>query len=373
MHKGLLILLGLSFICGILQFLPIIAVPITGKAIGYNLYLSKYQDYAFGVYGICNIKKHRCSRPKIGYPSESDDYYSFVGENKHPSFGGAELPSKARYTISKLLVVHLIGFSLSCLSVLVIGGLIFILWIEETGLKCLIKSMVADKMNMGKGRKINNSSSDITESTLATKISSAPEIASTSVQRQDNKRDITLYLNSMLIISLLSFLLTLLAFLADILLFTPHLSYLGWIQLCPIILLSVMISMLCFIKRSITSRKYLNDDNTYNNDDMRTRKNVGVLHWNDSDSDDGFYVYTNGFYSNYNNEDTYREGNTSANQPFLNNSTQSGWVRHDPYNELSDDISINSSSDISINSSRANSNTNGEAFEMTTFNEQRSH
>ena len=46
-------------------------------------------------------------------------------------------------------------------------------------------------------------------------------------------------------------------FLADILLFTPNLSYLGWLQLIPIVLMALVTSMLCFIKRSISSKSSL--------------------------------------------------------------------------------------------------------------------
>lgn len=102
----------------------------------------------------------------------------------------------------------------------------------------------------------------------------------------------------MLVFTFFSVLTTLLAFLADILLFTPNLSYLGWLQLIPIVLMALVTSMLCFIKRSISSRKFFESEYRYANDDMRImRKTYVDEFWNDNASDDGFYVYTDGFYT----------------------------------------------------------------------------
>lgn len=348
MHKGLLILDLFVLICLTIQLLPIISVPITGKGIGYNLHLSKYGNYTFGVLGLCT-SNNICSKPKVGYPPETDAFYSFMdSENgEYPDFAAAELPSRARYVISKLLVVHIVGFCFTTLLFLLSLALTVILWLEESETRVPFKDAVRKKVKIRQNSR-NNSSTDLTESTSATKMDSLSD--KETVNNERKSKDITPYLNFMLMLSLLSFLLTLLAFLSDILLFIPHLSYLGWLQLCPIILLSTVTSMLCFIKRSISSRKYLNDEYRYENDDMRKSVNVGVLNWKDTDSDDGFYVYTNGFYSNYNNDDTPQEGHSHAPELFpANISTHSGWIRHSGHNETGDDVSISSSRDDSYN------------------------
>lgn len=340
MHKGLLILDILVLICLVVQLLPVISVPITGLGIGYNLHLSKYQNYTFGVFGLCT-KHGICSKPRIGYPPESDEFYSFMdSDGEYPEFAAAELPSKARYAISKLLVVHIVGFCFTSIILLISSGLTMILWMEESQMK-LNKQSIGKNVRIRQSSK-NNSSTDMTESTSTTKI----DISSGENAKGTTgivKKDITPYLNMMLMLSLLSFLLTLLAFLADILLFVPHLSYLGWLQLCPIILLSTVTSMLCFVKRSISSRKYLTDEHRYENDEMRMREDVGVLNWKDTDSDDGFYVYTNGFYSNYNNDDIHNEGHSTDRLPDNLNSRR-GWVRHSGYNEAGENDSFNSAS-----------------------------
>ncbi|CUM45917.1 unnamed protein product [Debaryomyces fabryi] len=347
MHKGLLLLDLFVLVCLMIQLLPVISVPITGKEIGYNLHLSKYGNYTFGVFGLCT-SNNICSRPKIGYPSETDEFYSFMDDDQgeYPDFAAAELPSKARYAISKLLVVHLVGFCFTGILFLVTSALTVILWLEESETKVPFKDVVRKKVKIRQNSR-NNSSTDLTETTSATKMDSLSDKGTLNSERKT--KDITPYLNLMLMLSLLSFLLTLLAFLSDMLLFIPHLSYLGWLQLCPIILLSTVTSMLCFIKRSISSRKYLTDEYGYENDDMRKRVNVGVLNWKDTDSDDGFYVYTNGFYSNYNNDDNHQEGQSHAPELFPANNSTHGWIRHSGYNENGDDVSISSSRDDSYN------------------------
>ncbi|KAG7195705.1 regulator of ime2 [Scheffersomyces spartinae] len=119
---------------------------------------------------------------------------------------------------------------------------------------------------------------------------------------EDQPRDISMYLSFMLMFSLCDFIATLLALLADILLFIPRLTYVGWIQILPLILLAFTASTICFMKREVSTRKYLQGgDSNYKNDDMYLRRRMVTDPDNDDDdsgSDDGFYVYTNGFYSN---------------------------------------------------------------------------
>lgn len=325
MHKGLILLAVLSCICFVIQLLPVISVPITGSGTNYNLHLSLFNNNTFGVFGLCDLDTITCSRPGIGYPSKDSAFFELSSSTDYDDqFGGIELPSKATYTISKLLVVHVLGFCLSSLLLILIVWLIVILDIDESKPKSdrtifKLKYKVLDRP-------------DFDESKVG------QGLQSSSSKKRKKKRDITPFLNWMLVLSLLSFLLTLLAFLVDILLFIPHLSYLGWIQLLPVIVLPIEASIICFSKRSISSRKYFEDDyKKINNDDMRIRKKVDITRWNeDSASDDGFYVYTNGFYSNYN--DNSKSGTPGS----LENNRQSGWIRHTPHDDTGDEGSIDS-------------------------------
>ncbi|CAK7894214.1 pH-response regulator protein palI/Rim9p [[Candida] anglica] len=356
MHKGLLFMALLCLGCCVVQVLPIISVPVTGAAVGYNLYLSNYQNYTFGVFGICDMETGLCSKARIGYPGilGGADYSNPASES---SFGVVELPSKARYTISKLLVVHVVGFFFSGILLLVIISLMVVYSYENTPklrlvdkfrkfprhLKIPQKNHSGDSSTIavnerntnervamtdeGFPNSIFNNNNDNSEHKSARKLSFLPQI---KIQRQSShkkkKRDITPYLNLMLMLALFAFLSALLGFLSDILLFIPHLSYLGWLQFYPIFASALLASMTCFMKRSISSRRYLDDNRVYENDDMRMRRSIDFSHWeDDSDSDDGFYVCTNGFYSTYNNEERYHRPRSA--------SSNGGWRRHTPRGE----------------------------------------
>lgn len=314
MHKGLVVLCILTCICLVIQLLPLISVPITGESTNYNIRLSTYKNNTFGLFGVCDIALDICSPPKIGYPSKHSHFYAIsVEENYDDKFGGIELPSGATYTISKLLVVHVIGFCLTAIIFLLISSLSVILYLDSKGFESSRTALKHFKYKLLKQSNDDNISPASTGSV------------------KPQKRDLRPYLSLILTASLLSFLSTLLAFLVDILLFIPHLSYLGWIQLIPIILLAIMASMVCFIKRTISSRKYLEEEYKTEMDDMRMRNNVDTTRWNDdSASDDGFFIYTNGFYSNYNDSNSHNKG-------------KGGWIRHSPYNDTADEVSNNSS------------------------------
>ncbi|EGW30311.1 uncharacterized protein SPAPADRAFT_143440 [Spathaspora passalidarum NRRL Y-27907] len=257
MLKPLLILLCLSLICWIIQLLPVISVPITPTTT--NIYLSKYQNFTYGVFGIC--QNNICSNPRIGYPSVNSTFYSLTGDVGESTSAGVVLPSSVTYTISKLLVVHVMAFSFTSMLIIIISGLIMLQVYRK-------RKNQARRSNAG--------------------------------------------INLMLISTLFSFLTNLLGFLVDLLLFTPNLSYLGWLQLIPIVSMVLITTMLCFIKRTIVSRRFFeNDEQTYHaNDDMRMmRKNVIDRFYNDNASDDGFYVVTDGFYTRNNHD--IRQSHTS--------------------------------------------------------------
>lgn len=324
-HKGLITLGVLSTICLVIQLLPVISVPITGHMTNYNLHLSVYNNNSFGVFGVCDLSTDNCSPPSIGYPSTKSEFYGISNpDNYNNQFGGIQLPSRATYTISKLLIVHVLAFGL-------------------TALLCIIIAYLLLTLHFG-------SIHEIFARLPYTKVSDGRDAAADTNELK-SKRDITPYLNAMLFISMFSFLTTLLAFLVDILLFIPHLSYLGWLQLIPMIFMTLGASMICFHKRYISSRKYLEDDNKNTNDDMRIRENFDISRWNDdSASDDGFFVYTNGFYSNYNENATYLNDKDFSN---------GGWIRHTPYTDTADEDSINSS--------QAERRMNAEQIELEAF------
>ncbi|KAL6453994.1 RIM9 pH-response regulator protein palI/RIM9 [Candida maltosa Xu316] len=279
MFKKLLALSLLCLVCWVIQLLPVISVPLTSP--DYNIYLSNYGTYKFGVFGICDVNRQLCSDPRIGYPSTNSTFYSFNDEESY-GYGGVVLPSNVRYTISKLLVVHVVAFCFSCLLLVVI----FVLFVV----------MLVDDINL-RQKRIELGHVDNMESTNENEGQSDEEDGDEAGNGK-RKIDLTPYLNLMLVLTLFSVLTTLLALLCDILLFTPNLSYLGWLQLIPIVSMALIASLLCFIKRSISSRKFFESEYQYVNDDMRMmRKQYVDEFWNDTASDDGFYVYTDGFYT----------------------------------------------------------------------------
>lgn len=280
MNKGLLLIAILSLISCVIQLLPVISVPITGHNSKYAIYFAKYNGIAFGVFGLCDYMDDHCSSPHIGYPLEP----SFMSKG-----AGIELPSDARYSISKLLIVHVVAFGLSCISIIASYGMIIMVYIRQRWRDKQIKDM-SQNINL-------QNYNDLETRSVSTKVA----------------RGINLipFLNVELVLSILSSLFTLLGLLSDILLFTPNLSYLGWIQIIPVICLAILVSMVCFIRRSIFSRRHLDEDYFFPNDDMKERHNLQVIPPIDTSSDDGFHVYTHGFYSRY-DDSNYSEQPASS-------------------------------------------------------------
>lgn len=272
MHTGLALVGAMCAVLWVFQFLPIILVPITGRGVHYDLSFASYRNISFGVFGVCDTASHACSKPHVGYPVArlsyaDDDGVESVQFGAFESGGHAykiELPSDAVYSISKLLVTHAIAFFFSSLLLVLSAWVLLITHVDEhyTG------APMAEGIKMIFKR--------------------------AAQQRQGRKRDITGYLDWMFALAMLLFLLTLLAFLVDILLFVPKLGYMGWMQLLPITFMVLSACLMCVMKRSIASRRHLEEIYPVGND-MRL-KHV-VEEWNDDASDDGFYVFTNGFRS----------------------------------------------------------------------------
>ncbi|KAI5962977.1 RIM9 [Candida pseudojiufengensis] len=327
MYKALLALLILCSICWIIQLLPVISVPLTAQSS--NIYLSNFQNYTFGVFGVCDTRNGLCSPPRIGYPPTNSTFYGFVEEG---DTGAVVLPSDVRYTISKLLVVHVVAFCLSSLLLMVI----FYLFGLESIDRCKFNKTKRRHKSHHDTHQLRNEREE-EEEEEEDHDDNNHNSESTSVELKRDKRDLTSYLNIMLILTFFSVLTNLLAFLADILLFIPNLSYLGWIQLLPIVTMALITSMLCFIKRSISSRKFFESyDHQYANDDMKTLRNrVMDQSWNDSSSDDGFYVYTDGFY-------TRNEGDQATRDRVNSAVSLSSSVRRNSRRTLEETYSVNS-------------------------------
>lgn len=279
MHSGIVFIGFLCTVSWVVQLLPVISVPVTGKSIGYNLYLSSANNIVFGVFGVCDVETDKCSSMRVGYPIElflNDTETTDEGDGN--GLSNILLPSNATYSVTKLLVVHFVSFIFT--SLLLLTTSIFLL--------ISLSDKVIDR---------HTTLSRFTDWLRGFKVAEQDDQGSVTFSLRKvkrSRRNITRYLNWMLLFSLLLFLLILLAFLADILLFVPKLSYLGWIQLLPIMLMSLISSLLCFMRRSISSRRHLEDEvysRTY------ARGKTSEVRWvDDSDSDDGFYIYTNAFH-----------------------------------------------------------------------------
>ncbi|PVH15365.1 uncharacterized protein CXQ87_003204 [Candidozyma duobushaemuli] len=279
MHTGVLFIGCLCFVCFVVQLLPVISVPITGAAINYNLHLSSYNNITYGVFGICDHVRLKCSHVAIGYPTKSYGYaFQDQGEEYQENFfSSVSLPSGATHSISKLLVVHVVAFILTGLLTLECFFVVILTHVD----KQYPGSPVWIIFQRAQRKKIK---------------AERAEQESTDDNQKRIRKSLLRHFSSMLFISSLSFLSTLLAFLADLILFIPRMSILGWIQVIPIALLALSASLLCFIKRSVSSRRHLDEEYRGKNDDMRN--NGTMPRWvDDSASDDGFYVFTNGFYS----------------------------------------------------------------------------
>ena len=321
MDKGILTIAILTLICAVVQMLPIISVPLTSPS--RHLYLSKFNQYAFGVFGICDLTSGHCSTPRVGYPSKDNDFYNTTN---HSDMGvnGIELPSQATYTISKLLVVHAISFG--------VAGIQFFLAIFVLSMEWLMK------------RK-----QDFDKEVVKPMLRGTKKPQKLGLKHDKERKDLSPYLDCMLFLSLTSFLSTLLAFLADILLFINNLTWLGWIQLLPLMVLTFITTTICFAKRGISTRRYLEDDNTYENDDMKMKKNSVINRLNDDGSDDGFFVYTKGFFSTTGNNET---------QDFEN-----GWVHHNYHHN--DEASIDSHENIPLEIIHRDSHDDGDDLYST--------
>lgn len=151
-----------------------------------------------------------------------------IGYSDVASVEGFSLPSNARHTLANLLIVHVVA-----------AGLTFIL---------LILTLLAHFHAAAHSSK---------------------------------------YLLTILILALPCFLLSLLAFLVDILLFVPHLDWGGWIVLAATVLIALFGVLLCIMRRTMSSRKAMKH-RAYDNSELQN-----LNHFNNSSAymPDGGIVY----------------------------------------------------------------------------------
>lgn len=194
----LAVLLGVA--CAF-QLIATLSVPVTK-----SITLCTYNGYKFGVFGICS--KDTCSAVSIGYSGSAVE-----------AVEGFSLPSNARRSISKLLVVHPIGTGFTFVSF--ICSIILHFHGPSMSLKLLF---------------------------------------------------------AVLLWTIPSFLLCLLSFLVDILLFIPHLDWGGWIVLAASVMIAISSMVLCIMRRTVSSRRAMrmnNLRNSYGADYQLTPLNYG--------------------------------------------------------------------------------------------------
>ncbi|ONH66367.1 pH-response regulator protein palI/RIM9 [Cyberlindnera fabianii] len=174
------------------QVIALISVPITQ-----TITLCTYDGVKFGVFGLC--ADGSCTSPRIGY-SDKDI----------ANLSGFSLPSNARHSVSKLLVVHPIaaGFTF----VLFCGAILLHWHGPSTSMKLLF---------------------------------------------------------FLLLWCMPAFLLSLLSFLVDILLFVPHLDWAGWIILASTVLIAISAIMFCIMRRTVSSRKAMKKYGNYGENDYQ--------------------------------------------------------------------------------------------------------
>ena len=169
--------------------------------------LASFEDVDFGVFGYCNTKDGICSSIQIGYDTSAS---AQSPGNKHDNannsidtlFGKNDdssdfsLPSATRHSLSSILVVHPIA-------------------------------------------------------TFLTLICFALAVAAHFHSPSHSPR----FLLGVLILTIPTLLITLLAFLVDILLFVPHMQWGGWIVLAATILIVASSVVTCAMRRTLVSRK----------------------------------------------------------------------------------------------------------------------
>ncbi|SCU90184.1 LAMI_0E00958g1_1 [Lachancea mirantina] len=180
-RKGVFVLTSVALA---FQILPVISIPAVE-----SLYLCMYQDRKFGVFGWCSVDGNTCANDSIRYTTTMKEIEYYYKEDF--------FPSRAKATLSRLLLVHPIAL-----------GFTAVLWAMAVVLNC---------------------------------------------KKFEQSRQLIL---GMVLWSIPTVLLSLLSYLVDILLFVPYLAWPGWLLLVSIILIVITTCVMCFLRRVNSIQRY---------------------------------------------------------------------------------------------------------------------
>ncbi|AAS52061.1 ADR141Wp [Eremothecium gossypii ATCC 10895] len=175
------LLLGSTTLALLFQSFATFSVPLSN-----GVTLSHFNGYKFGVFGWCDTTHTHCTPLKLGYSAE--DGFLFAGQDE------LSLPTQAKYSLSKLLVVHPLAL---CSMV--------VLWLMVVLSQCY---------------------------------------------KHSDRR-----LTIIILWSFLTYMETLLCFLVDVLLFVPYLDWPGWLMLVSAVLVVFSSSIACLRRRTLTSQR----------------------------------------------------------------------------------------------------------------------
>lgn len=179
-------LLILSLGVAVSHVFPVISTPVT------HITIASFMDFTYGVWGWCYTRQLPaklvlCTKRHIGYRYLNTHVYGDI----------LLLPSESKYSISRLLVVHIIALFNS----IVLAAMI---------------ALIA-------GTTYGNSSQFVLAAAL---------------------------------VSLPLFIFSLFSFLVDILLFATHLDWPGWLMLMDTVVMAFVCSLLWSLRRTVSMRNY---------------------------------------------------------------------------------------------------------------------
>lgn len=180
------LLLLMSLAVTVTHIFPVVATPVTG------ITLATFMDFSYGVFGWCYTRRlpshlKFCTKRRIGYRKLNTHVYGDI----------LYLPSESKYSISRLMVVHIIAF---------------------------INSVVLSGM---------------TAAVAFTRYGDSPAFVLATA-----------------LVSLPLFIFSLFCFLVDILLFATHLDWPGWLMLVDTIVMAFGCSLLWSWRRTVSIRAY---------------------------------------------------------------------------------------------------------------------
>ncbi|SMN22591.1 similar to Saccharomyces cerevisiae YMR063W RIM9 Protein of unknown function, involved in the proteolytic activation of Rim101p in response to alkaline pH [Maudiozyma saulgeensis] len=180
------VLLILSLGVAVSHVFPAISTPVT------HITLARFMDFTYGVWGWCYTRRLPtklvlCTKRSIGYKYLSTHMYGDI----------LFIPSQSKYSISRLLVVHIIA-------------------LFNSAVLAIMTAMIA-------GTTYGDSSQFVLAAAL---------------------------------VSLPLFVFSLFCFLVDILLFATHLDWPGWLMLMDTVVMAFVCSLLWSLRRTVSIRNY---------------------------------------------------------------------------------------------------------------------